>query len=226
MRLRSAIGCVAGATSGVILFLICINIPGIASQPFLIYIEKQEAEAINLSLVFLLAMLPLLTNIIMAIVIARFALRMWPIDISGKSRRGLLIISSGILVVCGIRAVILLWDTWLIEDAVDIAVLLVLDLELSYMIVIGGAASIFRWMHSHASHYVDRGFILFLRRFSSFADRTIVAEILKAAPRGRSVLFIASPRDRAANWDPFVWSMAGLRILNPLKKPSYSAEDR
>ena len=60
-----------------------------------------------------------------------------------------------------------------------------------------------------------RRFILFLRRFSSFADRTIVGEVIRAAPRGVPVVFIASPGDHLANWDPFTWAFAGFRLIRP-----------
>lgn len=95
------------------------------------------------------------------------------------------------------------------EGSARIASWHILVIGFSYLLVLDGA-SIFRWVHSNANYSpLHTG----PRRFSSFADRTIVNGILKSAPGRTPVAFIAYPRDRIANWDPLVWSLFGLRII-------------
>ena len=65
--------------------------------------------------------------------------------------------------------------------------------------------------------FLDRPFVLFLRRFSTFADRAVVALVLKQAPSGIPVVFLAPRLSRPRDWDPFLVGFAGFKILNPWK---------
>jgi hypothetical protein len=64
--------------------------------------------------------------------------------------------------------------------------------------------------------FLERPFVLFLRRFSTFADRTVVALILRQATDGVPVLFLTPTRSRPKDWDPFLVGFAGLKLLHPL----------
>jgi hypothetical protein len=59
--------------------------------------------------------------------------------------------------------------------------------------------------------------VVFLRRFSGFADRSLVVDLIKSMPANVPLAFVASRADQARNWDPFVWAFGGLRIMRVLK---------
>jgi uncharacterized membrane protein YhaH (DUF805 family) len=83
--------------------------------------------------------------------------------------------------------------------------------------VILGALYIFLWAHMRAAHNISRPFTVFLRRFSGFADRRLVVDVIRSMPNVVPVAFVASRADQARNWDPFTWAFGGLRLLKPLK---------
>src|SRR5262245_6299505 len=64
--------------------------------------------------------------------------------------------------------------------------------------------------------FLARPFVLFLRRFSTFADRTVVALILRQAKAGVPVVFLTPTRSKPKDWDPFLVGFAGLKLLRPL----------
>lgn len=70
---------------------------------------------------------------------------------------------------------------------------------------------------SRARQDIGKGFVLFLRRFNSFADKSIIDSLLKCVPRGWPALFLVSPKDAAATWDPYVVGLAGLTFTRPLE---------
>jgi hypothetical protein len=70
--------------------------------------------------------------------------------------------------------------------------------------------------HPRPRAFLDRPFVLFLRRFSTFADRTVVALILRQAKAGVPVVFLTPTRSRPRDWDPFLVGFAGLKFLRPL----------
>lgn len=71
--------------------------------------------------------------------------------------------------------------------------------------------------HWKPQAFVDRPFVLFLRRFSTFSDRTVIALVLKQAPSGVPVVFLTPRLSRPGDWDPFVVGFAGLKVLHPWK---------
>jgi len=80
-----------------------------------------------------------------------------------------------------------------------------------------GALSITGIAHIHYSRLIAQPYVFFLRRFSSFADRVLMAEIIKSTPPGIHSVFIASPGNSAANWDFGMWAFSGLRFRHPLR---------
>jgi hypothetical protein len=65
--------------------------------------------------------------------------------------------------------------------------------------------------------FLDRPFVLFLRRFSTFSDRAVIALILKQATTGVPIVFLTPTLSRPGDWDPFVVSFAGLKLRHPLQ---------
>jgi hypothetical protein len=71
--------------------------------------------------------------------------------------------------------------------------------------------------HGRPRAFLDRPFVLFLRRFSTFSDRTLVALILRQAKPGVPVVFLTPTQSRPRDWDPFLVGFAGLKVLHPLR---------
>jgi hypothetical protein len=71
--------------------------------------------------------------------------------------------------------------------------------------------------HRRPRAFLDRPFVLFLRRFSTFADRTVIALVLRQAKAGVPVVFLTPTHSRPKDWDPFVVGFAGLKVLHPMR---------
>jgi hypothetical protein len=69
--------------------------------------------------------------------------------------------------------------------------------------------------HRKPRAFLSRPFVLFLRRFSTFSDRAIIAQVLRQAPSGVPVVFLAPTFSRPRDWDPFVVAFGGLKLLHP-----------
>jgi hypothetical protein len=69
--------------------------------------------------------------------------------------------------------------------------------------------------HRKPLAFLDRPFVLFLRRFSTFSDRAVIALVLKQAPSGVPVVFLTPTFSRPGDWDPFVVGIAGLKLFHP-----------
>jgi hypothetical protein len=63
--------------------------------------------------------------------------------------------------------------------------------------------------------FLERPFILVLRRFSTFSDRGLVALILRRARRGVPVVFLTPTRSRPGDWDVNLVGFAGLKFFRP-----------
>ncbi len=71
--------------------------------------------------------------------------------------------------------------------------------------------------HRKPRAFLDRPFVLFLRRFSTFSDRTVIALILRNAKAGMPVVFLTPTHSRPKDWDPFIVGLAGLKLVHPLR---------
>jgi hypothetical protein len=69
----------------------------------------------------------------------------------------------------------------------------------------------------HAETVLTRPYILFLRRFSTFADRAIVTLVLRAARSDTPVVFLTATRSQAGDWNPFVVGFAGFKVRHPIR---------
>jgi hypothetical protein len=69
--------------------------------------------------------------------------------------------------------------------------------------------------HGRRRTFLDQPFVLFLRRFSTFSDRAVVALILRQAAYNVPVVFLTPTLSRPGDWDPFLVSFAGLKLLHP-----------
>jgi len=70
--------------------------------------------------------------------------------------------------------------------------------------------------HRKPRSFLERPFVLFLRRFSTFSDRSVIAMVLKQAKRGVPVVFLTPTSSQPGDWDPFLVGFAGFKMLRPL----------
>lgn len=161
---------------------------------------------------------------------ARLALRMWPADpfrIAAVRRVMVLAVAgTGALTAAGYLLITIVGVTRYASQYVAEPYYgdLTYERELQHAIVrcgwggaLFGVFFIFCWAHVRAGAMVNQPFTLFLRRFSTFADRSLVVDLMKSMPGGVRLVFIASRADHAGNWDPFVWAFGGLRLFRPLR---------
>ncbi len=66
-------------------------------------------------------------------------------------------------------------------------------------------------LHSDPDLLLERPFVLFLRRFSSFTDRVGVEGILKSLPPGVPLVFLVPRPSSARDWNPWMIGLAGMR---------------
>ena len=71
--------------------------------------------------------------------------------------------------------------------------------------------------HRRPRAFLEQPFVLFLRRFSTFSDRAVIALILKQAPYDLPVVFLTPTLSRPADWDPYLVGFAGLKLLHPFR---------
>jgi hypothetical protein len=71
--------------------------------------------------------------------------------------------------------------------------------------------------HRRRRAFLDQPFVLFLRRFSTFSDRAVIALILRQARYNVPVVFLTPTQSRPEDWDVFLVGFAGLKLLHPLR---------
>jgi hypothetical protein len=75
----------------------------------------------------------------------------------------------------------------------------------------------FLWRHARPKAFLNQSFVLYLRRFSTFSDRSVMNEMLRACPHGKPLVFLTPTRSAVRDWNPFQIGLAGLRIRNPIR---------
>jgi hypothetical protein len=65
--------------------------------------------------------------------------------------------------------------------------------------------------------FLQRPYVLFLRRFSKFSDRTVINLVLRETPASKPVVFLVAPHSRVGDWNPFLVGFAGMKLLHPLR---------
>lgn len=69
--------------------------------------------------------------------------------------------------------------------------------------------------HRKPRSFLEQPFVLFLRRFSTFSDRAVIAMVLKQAKPGLPVVFLTPTASQPGDWDPFLVGFAGLKMTRP-----------
>jgi hypothetical protein len=69
--------------------------------------------------------------------------------------------------------------------------------------------------HHRPRAFLDRPFALFLRRFSTFSDRAVIALILQQAANKVPIVFLTPTFSQPRDWDPYLVGFAGLKLWHP-----------
>ena len=69
---------------------------------------------------------------------------------------------------------------------------------------------------THPTQLIE-GFILYLRKFSSFADSSVLIGVLRGAPDGVPIVLLIGPGQTGDSWDPIAISFAGLKLRKALR---------
>ncbi|GEM_PF-6857360 len=167
--------------------------------------------------------LAILISVPAATALARFALRLWPIDLDCPRSRRIWHVTRGILVVAVLNTRVpplsSLPDLLTFpRDVVSFSRWLI-SLSTSVGLIAMWVGAVFMVSVAHLSYSrLMRGpYVLFLRRFSSFADRILMGDFLRSIPEGLRPVFMASPPTSPANWDFWLWAFSGLRFRHPLR---------
>jgi hypothetical protein len=178
-------------------------------------------EVYLLTKFFLAGVVGLLIVLGLGVAYGRFLLRALPPAISDQGRRGrswTLALNAAFIIAVYIFQAFLLAVPLASEQVnrdVALSVILVMVLLLA-MFWASGAIGLLIYRHRRPRAFLDRPFVLFLRRFSTFSDRAIIAVILKqAANNAVPVVFLTPTLSRPGDWDPYLVGFAGLKLLYP-----------
>jgi hypothetical protein len=203
----------------------CLAIAVYSGWPVLQW-EMHRATAgdpVNSSSLLIYLLLTVLSGgaaIYAGVALARFLLRLWPIQESrGPGIWKWVLWALAILLLAAMPYFFVVeLNMFSLEDPRKThGVLVALSQVMQICIFLASVWSFYMAASLRHARLKQRPFVLFLRRFSTFADRTVVAEVLKATPSEIPAMFIASPSNRAGNWDPFVWSFSGFRFMHPFR---------
>lgn len=205
-----------------------------ASLPLILLIgaaERGEVASLTFTAgVLLTATVTGLIGFLFSTPFARLALRLWPVDLfGGRTIRFWMIFVLVVICLIPIGAFfamtflgVINYSTtfafqglhthWRSVEEVQHAIV-----RYGWSSVLLGVFCFFFWTHYRAARILGGPFVLFLRRFSTFADRSLVSDVIKSVPSGVRLVFIASRADHARNWNPFLWAFGGLRLFRPLK---------
>jgi hypothetical protein len=161
----------------------------------------------------------------LGVAFGRFLLRAMPSQPLDRTKGRPLIIIA--LSVCAPLIGMFILVMFLILIGPDFANLRDLDEDSRFAGLAGGIFFIILWVigavgplilrHGRPRAFLHRPFVLFLRRFSTFSDRTLVALILRQAKAGVPVVFLTPTRSRPKDWNPFLVGFAGLKLRHPLR---------
>jgi formylglycine-generating enzyme required for sulfatase activity len=147
--------------------------------------------------------------------IGRFFLRVLPPRLSGERRIGALVTVT-IVAIAGVANAFYRSSLVTGIALIDNASVLQTFVFFSYASISFCFLLVFAAPHLSPRSFLEKPFILFLRRFSTFSDRSIQNALLKVSPVGKSVAFLTSTQSKAGDWDPFRIGFAGLKIWHPI----------
>lgn len=136
---------------------------------------------------------------------ARYVARLFPIKLSGTPRIGLILTTA---VAAAMYSFIVLQSPSFGRDNF-------LTMMPMTALLLGTAAWTLFWQ-TRSIRSLNGPFILYLRRFSSFADRSLMAAFLRARGHGYRAVFLTPVIEAGANLGPMVTAFSGTRLWRPL----------
>jgi hypothetical protein len=151
--------------------------------------------------------------------IVRISLRLFPIRIEGKRRVGCLVVLVIVLLMFGVFYYVLIGlMSVTAQDGASYTPFAAIGCE------IGVAASMIAIVYWRSTRALKKPFLLYLRRFSSFADREVASIVLRNRPIDLPVAMLVSTRGSSADWNPFILGFSGLKLSHPIASiPIYLA---
>lgn len=150
----------------------------------------------------------------------RFALRMAPPRLTGRIRFGALMLALLPLLLLAYYPINFLFYFFISTQPLQkIQPLAIAATAFSFFYLIWFAAFSFPLIKRHLKPiaFLERPYVLFLRRFSNFSDRTVINLVLRQTPARKPVVFLVAPRSRAGDWNPFLVGFAGMKLLHPFR---------
>jgi hypothetical protein len=151
---------------------------------------------------------------------SRFALRVAPPLLTGRVRFGALIMTLLPLLILGLYPVVFLLSFFSSNEPLQTRQTVAIDSAVfSVLCFIWFGAFSFPLIKRHLKPlaFLERPYVLFLRRFSRFSDRTVINLVLRQTPASKPVLFLVAPRSRVGDWNPFLIGFAGMKLLHPFR---------
>jgi len=132
----------------------------------------------------------------------RFVLRLLPLAESGRRRAVIVTFFTACLLLGGLGMV------WTVREPKSWTLFLVVR---PILLLCSATCGRVFWRHLRGPALLERPFILFLRPFASFSDRSLLISVLQAAPRAVPVVMIGGPLRDMAAWDPFLLGFSGMK---------------
>jgi hypothetical protein len=134
-------------------------------------------------------------------------------DQGGRGRSGAVVLYAAVFISLYMFGV-LGWPLALTNDSVVLVANFLIGLPFAVFWAIA-ATGLLIGHHYKRRAFLERPFVLFLRRFSTFSDRAVVAVILRQAAYNVPVVFLTPTLSRPGDWDLFLVGFAGLKLLHP-----------
>jgi hypothetical protein len=148
------------------------------------------------------------------LIFGRFVLRAAPPRTSGRPR----VVVFVVLVLIGAWALLTVLY-FAREMEVDLAYKLIFGLTCALWLA--GIFVLVGSRHLRPRAFLQRPYLLYLRRFSTFADRAVIAVILKHSPADVPVVFLTPTRSGFGDWNPFLVCFAGMKFRHPFRSSPY-----
>jgi hypothetical protein len=184
------------------------------------FLAHNSGELLSIGIASYFVILPL------GLASGRFLLRALPPAMSdhrGGGRSGAVALYAAAFIGLYIFSVLLISVLSFLDESTaktiqEKSVVLVETVVLSLAIAVlwaSAAVGLLLRRHRRPRDFLDQPFVLFLRRFSSFADRAVVALILRQAAYNVPVVFLTPTLSRPGDWDLFLVGFAGFKFLHP-----------
>jgi hypothetical protein len=181
---------------------------------------SSEYQRVFVWIFFVAGVLGSLIVLPLGLAFGRYLLRTLPFAMSdrGRGQSGAValyvVYISLYFLFLGVGETLLSFNTTTVSYEEEEEIAIQLDLLLAMFWATGVIGLLIR-RHRRLRSILDRPFVVFLRRFSTFPDRAVIALILKQAAYNVPVVFLTPTHSRPGDWDPYLVGFAGLKLLHP-----------